>query len=473
MRLFAEREFGTTNPFSIKAGFDYDELFRNRKRYDANLWTFVGPDHIAGTQDDNAAQIQAVNVRPERDSYYDAPAVPRLSMSRLYNLYVTHPDWFVYREAESHKFSVRDPYEINEKTFAPYLQFSGSFFQNRLGYIGGVRFERAEAWGLGLLDKGGPETTLAQAQARYVRKGARGEGSNEGYFPSLEFSYNITDGLILRAGYAKTQAKNRFDRSVIPTNTITATSSDFPSASGTINFRNPELTPWKADNFEAHLEYYTPQGGVFGIGAFRKSISNNQVTKTLWLQTPELVDAVGLPPEYLNWVATTWVNEGVGQIDGVEFEARQPLDAWLPAFARGFVFTGSYNYNNLSKFNYANGNISVDFQNFYETQVKASLGYHRGRFGANAGLVRNGKVYRQRDDAAGFEGHRYYPPYTTVDFSLEFALTKWAKLFLSGRNVTNAHKTRIRVVQNAPQWSQLHIENNLGVTYTAGISGSF
>ena len=474
-RLFVEREFGATNPFSVKAGFDYDEIFRNRKRYDANLWTFVGADGVAGTPDDNAAQIQALNVQAERDSFYDSPAVPRISLSRLYDLYVTRPNWFRYRDAESYKFSVRDPYEINEKTFAPYLQISGSFFRNRLNYIGGVRYEKAEAWGLGLLDKGGADGTLAQAQARYIRKGARGEGSNDGYFPSAEFSYNITDNLIFRAGYAKTQAKNRFERSVIPTNTVnpTGTNGTFPDALGTINFRNPNLTPWKADNFEAHLEYYTPQGGVFGIGVFRKSISNNQVTKNVWLQTPELLAAFGLEAEYLDYVATTWVNEGKGQIDGAEFEVRQPLDAWLPGFARGFVFTGSYNYNNLSKFNYANGNISTDFQNFYETQVKASLGYHRGRFSVNAGLVRNGKVYRQRDDAAGFEGHRYYPPYTTVDFSMEFALTKWAKLFLSGRNVTNAHKTRIRVVQNAPEWSQLHIENNLGVTYTAGISGSF
>lgn len=146
---------------------------------------------------------------------------------------------------------------------------------------------------------------------------------------------------------------------------------------------------------------------------------------------------------------------------------------FLPDFARGFTFTGSFNQNNLSKFDYANGNISIDFQNFYETQYKANLGYRRGKLTANVGLVRNGKVYRQRDDAVGHEGHRYYPPYTTVDFSLEFAVMKNARLFLSGRNITNAHKTRLRVVDGAPEWSYLHIENNLGVVYQAGITGSF
>lgn len=162
-----------------------------------------------------------------------------------------------------------------------------------------------------------------------------------------------------------------------------------------------------------------------------------------------------------------------GRIDGAEFEIRQLLNAWLPNFARGLTFTGGFNYNNLSKFNYAGGNISGDFSNYYERQIKASLRYNRGKFGAHVGVIENGKVYRQRDDAAGYEGHRYYPPYTTVDFSADYSVTRWAKLFISGRNVTDAQKMRRRDVQNAPEWSTFHIANNLGVTYTAGVTGSF
>ena len=60
---------------------------------------------------------------------------------------------------------------------------------------------------------------------------------------------------------------------------------------------------------------------------------------------------------------------------------RQLLNAWLPNFARGLTFTGGFNYNNLSKFNYAGGNISGDFSNYYERQIKVSLRYHRGKFG--------------------------------------------------------------------------------------------
>jgi hypothetical protein len=52
-------------------------------------------------------------------------------------------------------------------------------------------------------------------------------------------------------------------------------------------------------------------------------------------------------------------------------------------------------------------------------------------------------------------------------------VTRWAKLFISGRDITDAQKTRYRVVQGAPSWSNFQIANNLGVTYTAGVTGTF
>ena len=57
--------------------------------------------------------------------------------------------------------------------------------------------------------------------------------------------------------------------------------------------------------------------------------------------------------------------------------------------------------------------------------------------------------------------------------SVEYGLTRWARLFVSGRNVTNAQKTRYRVVEGAPDWSRFQIANNLGFTFTAGVTGGF
>jgi TonB-dependent receptor len=492
LRLRAKRTFSLAqNPFSLRLGYDYDELFRNVQRYDSNLWTFVGADHVAGTADDNAGQIAAVNVLPERDTYYDFPAVTRVSMRRLYALYQQHPDWFQYRDAESYRFSTTEPYQVNERTYAPWFEFSGAFFRNRLTYSGGVRYERAEAVALGSLDRGARYVTsrglvdqsLAGNQLRYVRKGARGTGQNEGYFPSLQLNYSLRENLLLRAGWAQTQAKNRFGRAIIPSTSLdynpVTTGTYAGIAVGVANRPNPALKPWTANNYEARLEYYTAQGGVISVGGFVKDIKNVQVQQLILLDTPEKLAALDLEPSFLNFQSTTWINQGIGQINGQEASIRQPLDPWLPSFARGLSFTGSYNHNHLARFNYTAGNIGSDFQNYYENQVKSSVRYNRGKLGATVGVIRNGRVYRQRLDIAAsatnpaIRGDSFFPPYTTVDFSVEYSVTRWARLFISGRNVTNAQKTRYRVVDGAPDWSRFAIANNLGFTYTAGVTGSF
>ncbi len=209
-----------------------------------------------------------------------------------------------------------------------------------------------------------------------------------------------------------------------------------------------------------------------------KDVKNVQVQQTELLDTPAKLDALDLEPSFLNFQATTWLNQGIGQINGEELSVRQPLDRWLPDLARGFNLTSSFNHNHLARFNYTNGNIATDFSNYYENQFKSSLGYHRGKVAANVGVIRYGRVYRQRDDIAAsatnpaIRGDRFYPPYTTVDFMVEYSVVRWAKLFFSGRNVTNAQKTRYRVVDGAPAWSQFQIANNLGYTYTAGVTGS-
>jgi TonB-dependent receptor len=480
-RVFAKRAFRLSNPLSVQVGFDFSEQYRNRDRSETNLWTFVGADHIAKTADDNAGQIRDVAVQPVRDTIYNAPPVGRISLSRLYKLYQDHPDWFVFNAAESYKASVTSPFEFDEKTYAPYAEFFGSFFHGRLGYAGGVRYERSDAWAYGSLDRGTKVvptglSTFDQNVIRYVRKGAHGEGSNHNYFPSLHLNYNITPNLIFRIGYAKTQAKNRFDRSVIPSTSVSDSppTTGIPGAFGTLNVRNTELRPWVGYNYETHLEYYTPQGGVIGAGVYRKSIHDFQVTRFILLDTPAALAEWGFDPQYLGYQVSTLENDGNARLDGAEFEVRQPLDVFLPhwaSWARGFEITGSFNYNDLKK--RPGENISNDFSTFYEKQTKAFLSYRHKKLSLNGGIINYGRVYRQREDAAGHYGVRIYPPYNQVDFNMEYSVTKWAKLFFSGRNVTGTRKLRERVVEGAPEWSRVQIENNLGVTYTAGVTGSF
>ncbi|MSU49916.1 MAG: TonB-dependent receptor [Opitutus sp.] len=513
MRLFARHAFQLrNNPISVQLGFDYDESYRNRQRYDTQYWNFVGPDGIRSTADDSAAQIVSLHVKPVRDDVYNAQPVPRLSMTRLYEIYQAHPTWFSYNGLESYKSTVATPYQLDEKTYAPYLQIKGGLFANRLTYAGGVRYERADAWGLGLLTDASqafqkysdgtvrrvgdvlgatglptrwagapvrradvPAGSVQEAVLTLIRNGARGEGTNDNFFTSLHFNYDLKPNLKFMIGYAKTQAKNRFDRTVIPSTSVNdspVTTGEFAGiALGTVNVRNANLEPWVGHNYETHLEYYTPQGGVISVGAFRKNIHNWQITKNSLLDSAERAADFDIGAEYVGYQISTFQNDGNGRIDGAEFELRQPLDPFVPnslGWLKGFHLVGSFNQNDLRK---RGNNIGGDFSTLYQTQAKASLSYRKKKLYGNVGIINYGKVFRQQEDAAGHYGTRFYPPFNTIDFNASYAITRWAKLFVSGSNITGARKLRERVIEGAPAWSRVQNENHLGQTYTVGITG--
>jgi iron complex outermembrane recepter protein len=556
-KVFVKREFNLNNPFSLQLGFDFTEIYKDR-RYPNHTWKFVGADGVPNSADDSATLIAADHLPARRDSAYNYPAVERISMSKLYQLYQDNPTWFRYDEARSAQLSLTSnpAYELTETTIAPYLQFDWQLLQNRLQFTGGVRFERSDAEARGLLinnsaaymkysdgsvvragDVGPngsalvanqrtntnvnyvllngpgllpaarngapiflPEIQAAGNAARaagesadtgtnlgrgtlphtatiYREKGAYAEGSNDNVFPSLHASYEFTRDLVLQVGYAKTQAKNRFDRSVIPHNEIVENAVTSSSgALGRINVRNKDLKPWVADNLEARLSYYTPGGGVVGLGLFTKDITNYQrdiISEPMTLQQAtalaEQFPDLGIGPEHVGYELRTWRNTGKARVDGAELEFRQNLDPLLPGWAQGFSVRGSSAYTNL-KGQPAGG----DFNQLREWRHTLSVGFHRGRFSANIGYIMNGlQVNNGEVTSNGFTAEQVHLPDHMVDFGIEFALTRWARLFIAGSNITDERRKREDQYEQSPDWSRMVQSNTYGVTYTVGITGRF
>ncbi len=546
LRFYLRRAFSLQNaPGYLQLGFDFKDEFRNRQRYDNLNWKFVGADHIAGTADDSAAVIAADAIRPDRDSFYNAPAFQHISLSKLYSIYQQHPDYFAFDDVNSWKLSAQQPMEYDEKTYAPYLQGSVSLLHNRLHLVGGVRFERATVTGRGFLanpeaayqkyadgvtpkntadvlngdgtpqryadgsvkrvgDVLNPDGTLAkhatgsfvylpgvtkgsfqEAVLTNVPKGASGAGANQNYFPSLHATFDITDNLVLKAAAGKTQAKNRFDRSVIPNMTVSDSVDTTVSNAnlGSVSVRNPNLKPWVAYSYEAALEYYTQSGGSFSIDGYMRSIHQYQVNPHIFLDSPETAAQFGLGPEFVNYTASTWVNLGSVKIVGAEASAQQRLDPFLPSWAHGFRVSATYNYNNLK------GDVPTsngDFGNMYDDRETFHLDYSRlvaGRpLQVNFGYVRTGRIWVQNDpvnlNSTGlptlvYPGTREYVPVGLIDASIQIGLTRWLSLYIAGSDLTNEAKTRVRRIMDAPAWSRLHIQNSLGKTYSIGITGQF
>ncbi len=565
-KLFVKRDFSTVNPLSVQLGFDAVERFRSR-RYGSLAWRFVGADGLPMTADDSGTLIAANNLKARRDSIYDYPAIERISMQKMYDLYKSNPNWFQFDEERTARLNITQTaaYKLEEKTIAPYIQSELGLFRNRLRLAGGVRYEKTTAEARGLrtnnanaylkyadgttariqdrdalgnltvvnlgtttnvnyqltspnvvaatrptatsnvpvfnatiqaagnaLRAAGRTTdtntnlgrgTIAHTQAVYTDLGARGEGENDNFFPSLHASFDVTSNIVVQGGYAKTQAKNRFERTVIPSNEII----DTPQASGAlgrINVRNPDLKPWEADNFELRTSYYTKNGGNFGLGVYRKKIQNYQIQdESEPLSADDIANqvarfesgaTVALNPdwdigaEHLGYEVSVFYNEGSAQLDGAELEFRQSLDPWVPTWARGFAIRGTSAYNNL-KGRPGGGDVS----GIRDWRHTAGLGYSRSRFSINVNYNMNGSRVNNIVTSNGFSAEQLILPQHMWDLNVEVRIAKWANLFFAGRNITDERFVRENQYAESPQFTWLDQSSTQGVTFAVGISGSF
>jgi len=503
-RLYVKKDFNFTNPFSLQLGYDFAEEYKNR-RYAMNVWKFVGADHVAATADDRADQIKMTVFPRNGDRYAHTPELDHISLSRLYKLYQDHPDWFQYDENQSIRNTRNNTYHYTETNYAPYLQFSWSLMENRLQFQGGVRYEKNDAKATGILTDqnaayqkysngkvkhagdvvdpvtGLPTTSsgapvfltgvtsgsVEEAKLILQENGAEGRSTIDNYFPSLHSVYTITPNMELKVGFAKTQAKNRLDRTVIPNTTINDTIQS-NGALGVINLRNVNLQPWVGYNYEAQLSYYTPDGGDIAVSLFRKNIHNWQANITTLITDSSDAADFGISPQYIGYNVSSMFNNGNARIDGAEFEMRQPLDRILPHWAKGVTASVTYSYTNL-----IGQAPNSDLGSVYDYRGTVFLTYSHKKFKGSIGYLRNGPNSNGVNTAAGVTSIQTQVPQDMFDFSAEYRFARYLQVFASGKNILGEWRLREVRYPGIPNYAALNSSTNLGITFTVGIKGEF
>lgn len=165
--------------------------------------------------------------------------------------------------------------------------------------------------------------------------------------PSINVAYEITDKLLLRAGWAKVMARpllGNLAPSITGLTTPTA-----PGAIGSLTIGNPELAPFRAKNTDISLEWYFSEGGLLSAAVFKKDVSNYPQT----VSTQGLIQDILDPSAYAAFLETqtpqqqAWLNGGGvysirqfqdapgGDIEGFEISYQQDLN-FLPGWMKNF-----------------------------------------------------------------------------------------------------------------------------------------
>jgi iron complex outermembrane recepter protein len=449
--------------------------------------SYVGPDRVALSADDGAG--------PYVDSRYlgvdQKFGVPRRiewpDLRALYRLYQERPEYFTQTAAQatsSYIFEAGNSERIAEEITAAYVQGEATLWRGRLRLLGGVRFERTENTGVGLLrdrnavyqrdaagnllraPNGNPilitTDTLARARLEYRPRALVASRSYSDYYPSINATYRVAPDLLLRVSYARTLGRPNFNNVVPNLDVIEDVQGD--GTTGLIVGRNPALQPWEGDNYEASIEYYFSSGGVASVGVFRKDVSNGFGTQTVVLDDG-LLRQFELDPPYLGWDLRTTFNIGeLVRITGVELSYRQKL-GFLPAWARGLSAFANTTILDID------GPTSA-FSTLYDRTANWGLSYSRGR----VGLGLNWNYVSSRTNPltlGGAAGQRYDRSRLTLDLTSEFRFTPRLSLFFNARNLTNTLDKQERFLPRAPDFSRAYAYTERGVKMSAGVRGTF
>jgi iron complex outermembrane receptor protein len=489
-RVNAKRDLGFTIPFSIKAGLNLQEETRDIRLDNRGNWNFVGPDGVANTADDNASLYKLSDPQYASGPFlYGTPQVPYPDPYSAYTLFKQHPEYFALANAANPTInSATNSKYFREVISAAYLMFDTRLLSNRLRMSGGVRFERTQDKGYGVLlnPLAGYITNssnalvlnpdlAARAKAQYKDRGDVRSKSYDGAYPSFDTSYNVTANIVARVAYARSIGRPDLGN-IIPATTLPDLNGAGPYAITTVN---SSLKPTQTNAYDVSLEYYFAKTGVFSVGAFRKDFSDFVGGSVAQPATLDLLNQLGIPDaqSYVTAGATvsTRFNVGTARVTGLEFNYSQVLDLdILPTWAKSFAVYANGQQLHLE------GATLADFSNFIPASGSWGLKYSQKKFSAQVNwnyrgrqrltaqsITYNGLVHTDN----GF--YDYFKPRIYTDINFNYRVSNLIGLFVNARNLTNVAQDAQRYGPTSPSWSRTYRREEFGVQYTVGVKGSF
>ncbi|HEU5080746.1 MAG TPA: TonB-dependent receptor [Opitutaceae bacterium] len=492
-----KRDFNTPwFPLSVKAGGATNLLVRDLN-YSARQWTYVGPDGKIASGDETMAGLGDPLLAGSTPGY-GLEGREWASPWAAYDLFTSHPEYFTRTPKQLgdqiKNEATRSPLLI-ERVSAAFVMADAQFFQNRLRLVGGVRYERTRDRGYGYKQdnsaiyqkdangdpiigadgkplllpelagtvKEGPE----QNALIYTRRGTYNARSYDGFFPSIDATYKITDTFLLRAAFAKTIGRPS-PSDIVPNISVTPnldpnSSGDSP---GTISTSNTSLKPWTAKNYDLSLEYYMPHNGLASVGVFLKDVKDFFATHHE-IADEALLDSLGLSHDYIGYDYSTRINAGDARIIGYELNYSQQLD-FIPKVGRYFSVLA-----NMTKLHVSGSNSGPEtFNSFIPRTANAGLRFSKGRL--TIGLYWNYRGKQVRDTSDAFPGAvEYILPLQTFDGNIEYQLTKHFSVFLAGRNISNAVTQWSLEGPDAPGWATVENDFTNGRQFSLGVKGAF
>lgn len=440
----------TEDTFTLKAGVMYTDQTKTIQQYKAsgenafqNSYMLVGDDPSTSLFR-TVAEANAAGYSERVMNHGVLGDLAYFSFDPLaYNAWVRHaqndPNSTEAQRDLSRSQLVLQPNwsEVNEETTALYVEATKSFDLNGqdLTVVGGVRYEDTKINSTSLqqtLESLVPPAVAGENYERIFADSVRftdGDGYDV-FLPNLSVKYNVTDDVVVRFAASRTITRPELThmRSALDYGDIREGQAGIGSRG------NPNLKPFKSDNFDLSAEWYINDFDYVSIGAFSKSIDNFVVTQGAPESIPGVIDpATG---EEAVYEVSSPVNLDTKKVSGIEVGGQHIFgDSGFGVIANAtFVFADpDYDFDTpMGEVPAADAVVGVS------DSANLIAFYENGPFQIRL-------AYNWRDSFV--RGFQYYysstsnepvvvEDYSQLDISMSYDLTDNVSIFLEGINIT-------------------------------------
>lgn len=283
--------------------------------------------------------------------------------------------------------------------------------------------------------------------------------------PSLNLAFDLREDLKLRAAYAKTTSPLNLEQwggGLSPTYAINSDTGVFEII-GANSSGNPELDPWRADNFDLSLEYYMGNSGMLSAGLFLVKVDSFIESGTVQMDLPDQDGVVRRTTD----VQTNIQGDG-GELSGIELSAKQAFD-FLPGIWANFGVDANFTYSPSDS---GNKDINGKDLPFIDNSERLAnfVGWYQGER-LQARLAYN---YRSERVVAfnqvwSTEGLTLMQaPTAYVDASVSYDVTDDVTVYLNGSNLTGETEDYYLQWENQKAWQSVYEPR-----YTLGVRARF
>ena len=336
---------------------------------------------------------------------------------------------------------------VEEKSAAAYAQVNFASPDGRLTGNAGVRFAHSKELSSGYVPA--PGATLIYGFAggtnniTYSDQGLFSqENSYNDVLPDLNLTYRLTDELLAR--FAVAQVMQRPDMNLLAQSSSPNAAAQPPPPPapwlGTLAEGNPNLKPYRANQFDVSLEWYFGPRSLLAADVFVKKVKNliltNYFQENANVQVSVASSGVGagttLP---ITFTVGQPQNAQATTLKGVEFAWQQPFD-FLPSFLSAFGAQANYTHIWTQPVVLNEGQPALPVTGVSNNTYNAGIYYDTGKFGVHANY--NYRSAWVADPLSYFGDGVFVKGYGQLDISGNYNVNRWLAINASVINATDA-----------------------------------